>query len=144
MDSFAYYISALRKDFLDYCTKRLSEFDVTYGQLFVLIYISKRDRCTPKEITENMGLDAGYLNRMLGKFIEKKFILYEKSEIDKRVNIISLTEDGKKIVEVSRQCFIEWDQKVLAKLEEDKKQDLLKLMKQIVLQLDVNGGRKYE
>lgn len=144
MDSFAYYISALRKDFLDYCTKRLSEFDVTYGQLFVLIYISKRDRCTPKEITENMGLDAGYLNRMLGKFIEKKFILYEKSEIDKRVNIISLTEDGKKIVEVSRQCFIEWDQKVLAILEEDKKQDLLKLMKQIVLQLDVNGGRKYE
>ena len=144
MDSFAYYISALRKDFLDYCTKRLSEFDVTYGQLFVLIYISKRDRCTPKEITENMGLDAGYLNRMLGKFIEKKFILYEKSEIDKRVNIISLTEDGKKIVQVSRQCFVEWDQKVLAELEEDKKQDLLKLMKQIVLQLDVNGGRKYE
>lgn len=144
MDSFAYYISALRRDFLDYCTKRLSEFDVTYGQLFVLIYISKKGQCTPKEIAKNMKLDAGYLNRMIGKFVEKNFILYEKSETDKRVNIITLTEAGKKVVDVSRQCFVEWDQKVLSELETEKKKDLLKLIKQIALQIDGNGGNYYE
>ena len=40
-ESFAVYISIIRKYFVSYCTEKISNFGVTYTQLFVLIYIAK-------------------------------------------------------------------------------------------------------
>ena len=37
-ESFAVYISIIRKYFVSYCTEKISNFGVTYTQLFVLIY----------------------------------------------------------------------------------------------------------
>lgn len=142
MESFAFYISVLRKYFLEYCTEKLSEFDITYGQLFVLIYISKTTQCSPKEITEYLKLDAGHLNRILGKLIEKDCIEQRKSEEDKRVKIVTLTENGKNIVDKSRQFFYEWDREVLAELDDTSHQELMELMKKIIFRLsEKNGGK---
>lgn len=142
MESFAFYISVLRKYFLEYCTEKLSEFDITYGQLFVLIYISKTTQCSPKEIIEYLKLDAGHLNRILGKLIEKDFIEQRKSEEDKRVKIVTLTENGKNIVDKSRQFFYEWDREVLVELDDISHQELMELMKKIIFRLsEKNGGK---
>lgn len=145
MDSFAFYISVLRKHFLAYCTDKLSGYDITYGQLFVLIYISKKNQCSPKQITEYLKLDAGQLNRILGKLIEKALIEQRKSKEDKRVNIVTVTENGRKIVEESRQFFYEWDQEILSEVDDTSRQELLDCMKKIVFRLyDKNGGKENE
>lgn len=63
-ESFAFYIAILRKYFVSYCTEKISSFGVTYSQLFVLIYISKKNECSYKEIVEYLKIDAGQLNRI--------------------------------------------------------------------------------
>ena len=42
IDSIAFYVSILRRQFTAYCTEKLSEMDITQGQIFIIIYIGKR------------------------------------------------------------------------------------------------------
>lgn len=133
MDSFAFYISALRKQFLAFCSQRFSALGITYGQLFVLIYIGKRNECSPKEISEFLKLDAGQLNRTLCKLTENGLITQRKAPHDRRVNIVSLTISGKRMFEESYNLFYEWDQLALSQISEKDRQHLMKLMHDILL-----------
>lgn len=85
-ESLAFMIAVLRKHFVAYCTENLTELDVTYGQLFILIAVDKKPGCAPKEIAAYLKLDAGHLNRTLGKLIEKELITQKKNSNDRRAN----------------------------------------------------------
>ncbi len=131
MDSFAFYITMLRKDFINFCSEKLSEIGVTYGQLFIIIYIGKKENCSPKEISLALNLDAGHLNRTLIKLIENNLISQKKNEIDKRANIVTLTEKGKNVFKMSHDLFYQWDKTILDNLTDKEKEDLLTLIKKI-------------
>lgn len=141
-ESFAFYIAILRKYFVSYCTEKISNFGVTYSQLFVLIYISKKHECSSKEIVEYLNIDAGQLNRILTKLLEKDFIDQRKNNNDRRFNILSLTKSGKKIVEESHELFRSWDTQVLSDIDENSCQELMNLMKKIIFKLNERDGGK--
>lgn len=141
-ESFAFHIAVLRKYFVSYCTRKIAEYGITYRQLFVLIYIYKRKECSPKDIVEYLKLDAGQLNRILTKLIEKDLILQRKSSQDKRFNILSLTDSGTKIVEESRKLFDSWDEQVLSVLDDDSRRELMNLIKKLVFGLNQKNGGK--
>ncbi|HIX29125.1 MAG TPA: MarR family transcriptional regulator [Candidatus Blautia stercoravium] len=144
-ESFAFYIAILRKYFVSYCTEKISDLGVTYSQLFVLIYISKKKECSSKEIVEYLKLDAGQLNRTLAKLLEKDLIIQRKNSNDRRFNILSLTKNGIKIVEESHKLFYSWDEQVLSDLDDDSRQELMNLMKKLVFNLnEKNGGKQNE
>ena len=128
-ESFAVYISIIRKYFVSYCTEKISKFGVTYTQLFVLIYIGKNNECSPKEIVEYLKIDAGQLNRILTKLLEKDLINQRKNNNDRRFNVLSLTESGKNIVQESQKLFYSWDTQVLSDIDENSIQELMNLMK---------------
>lgn len=135
-ESFAFYISVLRKYFVSYCTNKMNELGVTYGQLFVLIYISKKGECSPKDITEYLKLDAGHLNRIITKLIEKDLITQRKNINDRRSNIVSLTDKGLLIVKESQKLFYEWDKEILSEIDDNSRKELMNLMKNIVFKLN--------
>lgn len=143
-ESFAFYITILRKYFISYCTEKISRFGVTYNQLFVLIYISKKSACSSKEIAEHLKIDAGQLNRILTKLLEKEFILQRKSSKDRRFNSLSLTAAGIKIVEESQKLFYSWDEQVLSDIDDNSRQELMNLMKQLIFKLNEKGGGKHD
>lgn len=141
-ESFAFYLAVLRRHFVAYCTEKLGEAGITYGQLFILIYISKKRECAPKEISENLKLDAGQLNRTLGKLSEKNMIIQRKNDRDRRANIVSLTEKGKKAVEDSKKLFSAWDDQILSGMDADSRHKLIGSMRTLVLGLENNYGGK--
>ena len=144
-DSFGYYIAILRKHFVSYCTEKLSDLGVTYRQLFVLIYISKKKMCSYKEIVEYLKIDAGQLNRFLSKLLEKELIFQKKNDTDKRFNILTLSDKGKKIVEESHMLFYSWDTQVLSDIDDDSRVELMNLMKTLIEKLtEKNGGKNNE
>ncbi|WP_165048598.1 MULTISPECIES: bilirubin utilization transcriptional regulator BilQ [unclassified Adlercreutzia] len=141
--SFAFYVAMLRKSFVSYCTERIPDLGVTYVQLFVLIYISKRSSCSSKEIAEYLRLDAGQLNRILTKLIAKDLVTQRKSSTDRRFNVLSLTKNGERTVEESHGLFHSWDDQVLSDMDDDSRQELTDLMKKLVLKSNENmGGRR--
>lgn len=133
IESFAFYISVLRKQFTSYCFEKLSKMDVTYGQLHIIIFVGKKKKCSPKDISIALKLDAGHLNRTLSKLIENDLIVKQKNTNDKRSNIVSLTTKGNQVFELSHSLFQEWDNKILSSLSDSDKQKLMELIKKITI-----------
>lgn len=131
IDSLSFYISFLRKNFTEFCSEKLSEMGLTYGQVFIVIYIGKNEACSPKDISKALNLDAGHLNRTLSKLIENNFILQKKNENDKRANIVTLTSKGQEVFKRSYSLFDEWDDLVLSSFTENEKEELMGLIKKV-------------
>jgi DNA-binding MarR family transcriptional regulator/GNAT superfamily N-acetyltransferase len=62
----------------------------------VLYEIAHREQPTATDIRKQLGLDAGYLSRMLGDFEHRKLVTREQSKKDERQRFLSLTTKGRK------------------------------------------------
>lgn len=113
----AYAIAVLRRDFKMYCQQELSKLGVSLGQLYFLLYIGKYQPCTSKALAEALLVDAGQTTRSVDKLVEAGLVNRVKSPLDKRSVALTLTAQGERAYERSRQLFAEWDQLALSYLE---------------------------
>lgn len=63
----------------------------------VLYELARRERPTATEIRKELGLDAGYLSRILLGFERRKIVARAQSKSDERQKFLSLTAKGRKI-----------------------------------------------
>jgi DNA-binding MarR family transcriptional regulator len=80
-------IGQLQQGFLD------SPFSLT--EVRVLYELAHRDQLTATELAKDLGLDAGYLSRMLRSFEHRDYVKKTRSERDGRQTILSLTRKGR-------------------------------------------------
>ncbi|MGA8708061.1 MAG: helix-turn-helix domain-containing GNAT family N-acetyltransferase [Steroidobacteraceae bacterium] len=69
-----------------------SEFTLT--ECRVLYELANRERCRASDIAADLGLDSGYLSRMLKKFERRHFIERRRSVADGRQSWLRLTKRG--------------------------------------------------
>ena len=81
-------IGLLDQHFLD------SPFSLTEGR--ILFEICNTEECSAKKIREKIGIDEGYLSRILDNFVKRGFIKKAPSTTDGRLRIIVPTEKGKR------------------------------------------------
>ena len=67
----------------------------TLAEVRVLYELAHRDAPAAAEIGKALGLDAGYLSRMLSSFRKRGFLTRHASEQDARQSRLSLTEKGR-------------------------------------------------
>ncbi len=60
----------------------------------VLYELGQRERPSASELARDLGLDPGYLSRILARFAKSKVLTSERSANDRRVSHIVLTEKG--------------------------------------------------
>ena len=68
----------------------------TLAQARVLFELGTRKRVTPGKLIEILGLDAGYLSRILQRFVDSRLITRERSNADGRRTELALTARGRK------------------------------------------------
>src|SRR5215813_8114080 len=81
-------IGALREHLLK------SPFSLTEAR--IIYELEQREQATATELGGELGLDAGYLSRLLGAFKKRGLIARKPSETDGRQSFIRLTEKGRK------------------------------------------------
>jgi DNA-binding MarR family transcriptional regulator/N-acetylglutamate synthase-like GNAT family acetyltransferase len=82
------HLGVLRDGWLD------SPFSLTEAR--VLYEIKQRDRATATDIGRDLGLDAGYLSRILRRFHKKGLIGKDVAPDDARQSLLSITARGRK------------------------------------------------
>jgi DNA-binding MarR family transcriptional regulator/GNAT superfamily N-acetyltransferase len=81
-------IGVLEEDWLQ------SPFSLTEGR--VLFELAQQPRVTARALGETLGLDAGYLSRMLRSFRKRGLVTRAKSASDARQQLLTLTAEGRK------------------------------------------------
>ncbi|WP_099159168.1 bifunctional helix-turn-helix transcriptional regulator/GNAT family N-acetyltransferase [Virgibacillus ndiopensis] len=99
------YVEKIRK-FNRYYANVLGKVDLEiYNQPFsltearVITEIFYKNSCTATEIRENLGIDRGYMSRIIQRFEDENIILKRQSTEDKRRYLLYLTEHGITIFE---------------------------------------------
>src|SRR5215813_11264947 len=62
----------------------------------IIYELAQREKATVTELGGELGLDAGYLSRLLAAFKKRGLIARKPSETDGRQSLIRLTEKGRK------------------------------------------------
>lgn len=121
----AYYATVFHRSFTAYTTQRLQQLGLNFGSLFPVIYVGKHPGCTQAELTAALGLDWGYSQRSITRLVEEGFLTREKSG---RAYHLDLSAKGKEAFAVSHQVFFDWDEAVLAPLDQEERTQLFALL----------------
>ena len=63
----------------------------------VLYELAHREQPTATDIRKELGLDAGYMSRILREFERRNFVTREQSKTDEREKFLSLTAKGRRV-----------------------------------------------
>lgn len=78
--------------------------DLSVHQIFFLQFLNKRQICTPSEISQEFGVTLGAVTGFVDRLYKLGLITRTRSEEDRRLVLVSLTEKGKSLLkELSRQ-----------------------------------------
>lgn len=116
VNSLAYFIMLLRRQFADYCNERLHELGLSQGLLFFILYVGKHPGCQPKELAGNLHMDTGHVTRSLVKLEQAGFLTQESNSRDRRSRLLCLTDKGEEAFRISHELFSNWDELVMKDL----------------------------
>jgi DNA-binding MarR family transcriptional regulator/GNAT superfamily N-acetyltransferase len=106
-----------------------SEFSLTQGR--ILYEMAQRAQTTAVELSTDLGLDAGYLSRILGGFQKGGLIEKTESPNDARQTLLSLTKKGRKAFEPLNARSNEQVANMMGKLAPVKQAELVQAMRSI-------------
>ncbi len=106
------------------------------SEVRVLYELAHRKQPTARELGRDLGLDAGYLSRILANFEEQKFLERKASESDGRQILIRLTKRGQSEVAKLESCSRDQINLMLKNISEPDQKRMLDAMKTIESILD--------
>ncbi|WP_296623037.1 MarR family winged helix-turn-helix transcriptional regulator [Marivirga sp.] len=75
----------------------LNDLDITYPQYLVMLVLWEHQEQTVNKIGDRLLLESNTLTPLLKRLEKKGFIYRERSELDERTVVVSLTEEGDKL-----------------------------------------------
>jgi DNA-binding MarR family transcriptional regulator/GNAT superfamily N-acetyltransferase len=111
----------------------------------ILFEIANRDEPTASDLSRELGLDPGYLSRMLARLEQQGLIDKVRSETDARRRLLSLTPAGKEAFSLLDSRSREEVAEMLGELSEGGQRRLLEAMRTIegVLESVLDRGFKF-
>lgn len=102
--------------------------DITNNDMHIIETIGLGEGSPMSAIAKKMNVTAGTLTTSMNSLVNKKYAVRERSEEDRRVVYIKLTEKGKKAYEHHAQFHHQMTEAVIKKLNEEEIPVLLKTL----------------
>ena len=109
----------------------------------ILFELAHRDNLTASDLCLELGLDPGYLSRILARLEQQGLINKVRSENDGRQRLLHLTPEGQRVFALLDQRSRDEVTEMLADLGEENQRLLLKAMRTVESVLDKGKGFKF-
>ena len=118
-----------------------SPFSLT--EVRTLYELAHREQSTAVELCTELGLDAGYLSRILRKFEKQRLIEKKVSRQDARRSLLGLTKEGRKVFQPLEIRSTEQVSAIMGRLQSAEQEELVHAMETIESKLaPCNSGQK--
>jgi DNA-binding MarR family transcriptional regulator len=87
--------------------RSLAEFDMTHAQLAIFVRLLHRNARTASDLARDLATDSGAMTRLLDRLEEKEFVKRTRSNADRRVVEVALTQKGKKMADQMTQVAVD-------------------------------------
>jgi DNA-binding MarR family transcriptional regulator/N-acetylglutamate synthase-like GNAT family acetyltransferase len=106
-----------------------SEFSLT--EVRVIYELAQRDGLTASDLGRDLGLDAGYLSRLLKRFEARGLVIRTPSEHDARQSVLALTPEGRAAFAPLDQASHDEIAAMLDRLPADERESLVAAMRRV-------------
>lgn len=93
-----------------------------------LIWLGSHERCLMTDFAKGVGVPLSTATHLANRLVEKGVMVRERSELDRRVVSIGLSDRGQKLNRQLFQLRLSRSQALLARLESEQQQQLVELM----------------
>jgi DNA-binding MarR family transcriptional regulator len=97
----------------------------------VIIFLGKGGPMKMSDIADNLRMSMSNLTAIVDRLVEKGMVRRDRSESDRRVVLVDLLPEGKKISMVHQKCHMELTKRILEVLSETERRSLLHLTKKV-------------
>lgn len=105
------------------------------NQLRLLRLLDDKGELTNSDLVEALDIRPSSVSALVQKLEELGLLARHESETDKRVQLIALTDDGRKFIETTGKLKTDLPDQIFAGLSEEEQADLLKLIDKLTADL---------
>ena len=102
--------------------------DITNNDMHIIEAIGLSGKSTMSMVAKKLGITAGSLTTAVNSLVNKKYVVRKRSEEDRRVVFLGLTEKGVRAYDHHREYHRQITNAVIEKLDEDEIPILLKTL----------------
>ncbi len=102
--------------------------DITNNDMHIIEAIGLSGENTMSVVAKKLGITAGSLTTSINSLVNKKYVVRKRSETDRRVVFIGLTEKGKKAFDHHKEYHKKMTEAVLENLDEKEIAILIKTL----------------
>lgn len=115
---------------------RRNEFAITIEQWGIINFLAVEDGVSQNQLALMQGKDHTSISRLIDNLIKKQFVNRVSDSVDRRTNLIYLTEKGRKLQEKSVELVQEHNGKALDGIDPEDIKICQKVLDQIVRNLN--------
>ena len=102
--------------------------DITNNDMHIIEAVGLSGENTMSVVAKKLGITAGSLTTSLNSLVNKKYVTRQRSEEDRRVVFLKLTEKGKRAYEHHREYHRQMTEAVISRLDENEVTVLIKTL----------------
>ncbi len=129
--SIGFLIAKARNVLKNEFEKELKPYSISYAHRVILIRLSEKDGLTQKELAQDTYFEQSNLTLMLDKLELKGLVKRSAKENDRRAYIVTITPEGKKLIDPLIQMGENVMDKALKGLSDGQKEELSGMLQSI-------------
>ncbi len=125
------YISILHRQEQKSLNVSLKQYGLGYSSYNFLLYISKNEGSSQKDICQTLAINEALATRTMKKLEQKGYIIRKKEENDQRSYALYLTEHGREIIPKLIDAVYQWWEELTSDFDENQSSLLIAQLEQM-------------
>jgi len=100
-------------------------------QFLIMSLLTQRSPLNQKEISESMIKDKTAITRAIDDLVGRGMILRQTNPEDRRQNLITLTDEGERMIDKLVQVYLKWEEKMLQDISDAEKTSFLRMIRKV-------------